>query len=125
MKPSSAKAKGRRLQDHTRDRILHYFLGRLEADDVRGAIMGESGTDIKLSPLARRLFPYDVECKNQERLNIWAALEQATQNATGTPCVVFTRNRAKVWACLPLDEVLRLVMRAKGLHNVNVTVEDE
>ena len=39
--------------------------------------MGDSGEDILLSPAARKLFPFSVECKNQEKLNIWSSLEQA------------------------------------------------
>ena len=42
---SSRKAKGRRLQNKVRDLILEKF--DLHPDDVRGAIMGESGEDIK------------------------------------------------------------------------------
>ena len=66
---SSRKAKGRRLQNKVRDLILEKF--DLHPDDVRGAIMGESGEDIKLSHSARKLFPFSVECKAQEKLNIW------------------------------------------------------
>ncbi len=52
MKTSSAKAKGRRLQQTVRDKILSLF-PTLELDvDVRSAIMGETGEDIKLSKKA-------------------------------------------------------------------------
>ena len=76
MKPRSAKNKGKRLQNKIRDLILEKF-DSLEKDDVRSITMGDSGEDILLSPAARRLFPFSVECKNQEKLNIWGALEQA------------------------------------------------
>lgn len=112
MRPSSAKAKGRRLQDYIRDRILATF-PELEPDDVRGAIMGESGVDVKLSPAARRLFPWAVECKNQQRLNIWAALAQTEGNAGDTtkPLLVFSRNRTSTYVALDLDDFLELVGR--------------
>ena len=64
MKTASKKAKGRKLQDFVRDTLLTCF-DSLEEDDIKSAIMGESGEDIKLSPAARRAIPYSFECKNQ------------------------------------------------------------
>jgi hypothetical protein len=93
MKTSSAKAKGRRLQNWVRD-ILRSYLD-LEDDDVTAQIMGASGEDILLSTKARRAFPYSVECKNTEKLNVWKAYEQAQSNCKGFEPVVFiTRNRS-------------------------------
>ena len=54
MKTSSAKAKGRKLQDLVRDKLLEKFKNYLEEDDIKSAIMGETGEDIKLSPAAKR-----------------------------------------------------------------------
>ena len=79
MKSRSAKNKGKRLQNSVRDILLETFQ-QLEPDDIRSAIMGESGEDIKLSPAARKLIPYSFECKNQEKLNIWDSLIQAEEN---------------------------------------------
>jgi ABC-type phosphonate transport system ATPase subunit len=110
MKPSSAKAKGRRLQNEVAAAFLR-LSPDLRPGDVRPAIMGESGTDIKLSPLAERLIPFDTECKYQERLNIWAALAQTTANARPgrTPLLVFRRNWSETYATLPLDDLLGLL----------------
>ena len=110
MKPASAKAKGRRLQQYVRDRILEAF-PELEPDDVRSTSMGASGEDLLLSPAARRLFPFATEIKNQQRLNIWAALEQAAAHAGEgrAPLLVFSRNRSKVYAALELDDLLALL----------------
>jgi len=110
MRPSSAKAKGRRLQNHIRDLILENF-PQLHPDDVRGAIMGESGEDIKLSPAARNLFPYSVEAKNQEKLNIWSALDQAEQNSRedSTPILFFKRNRSKLYVTFEAEHLFELL----------------
>ncbi len=109
MKTSSAKAKARRLQDAARDKILAKFPD-LEPDDVKCAIMGETGKDLHLSPAAQRRFPFAVECKNQEKLNIWSALKQAQANAGGhTPLVIFKRNRSDIYCCLTLDDLLELL----------------
>lgn len=112
MKPRSAKAKGRRLQNKIRDLILENF-PQLENDDVKSAIMGESGEDIKLSPAARNLFPYSVEAKNVEKLNIWKALEQSEANSkeNTTPLLFFKRNNSKIYVSLEADHFLELVKR--------------
>ena len=109
MKPRSAKNKGKRLQNKIRDLILEKF-DILEPDDVRSITMGDSGEDILLSPAARKLFPFSVECKNQEKLNIWSSLEQAEINSDKhIPLVVFKRNRSKTYAVLEFKELLKLL----------------
>ena len=109
MKPRSAKNKGKRLQNKVRDIILEKF-DKLEPDDVRSITMGDSGEDILLSPAARRLFPFSVECKNQEKLNIWSALEQSEENSGDhVPLVIFKRNRTKTYAVLEFDKLLELL----------------
>ena len=109
MKPRSAKNKGKRLQNKIRDLILEKF-DILEPDDVRSITMGDSGEDILLSPAARKLFPFSVECKNQEKLNIWSSIEQAENNSGNhTPLVIFKRNRTKTYAILEFDELLKLL----------------
>ena len=68
MKTRSAKNKGKRLQNSVRDILLETFT-QLEEDDIKSTTMGESGEDIQLSPAARKLIPYAIECKNQEKIN--------------------------------------------------------
>lgn len=110
MRPRSAKAKGRRLQNQIRDLILENF-PQLEPDDVRPAIMGESGEDIKLSPAARKLFPYSVEAKNVEKLNVWSALEQSSKNAgeDAEPLLFFKRNRSKLYVAFDANHLFELL----------------
>ena len=109
MKTSSAKAKGRRLQQKVASLLVESFEG-LEPDDIRSTGMGQSGEDIQLSPLARRKIPFSFECKNQERLNIWAAIEQAEANQGDyDPAIVFTRNRTKTYVAIPLDTFVNLI----------------
>ena len=109
MKSRSAKNKGKRLQNKVRDLILEKF-NRLEDDDVRSTTMGDSGEDVLLSPAARKLFPFSVECKNQEKLNIWSSLEQAENNSgSNTPLLIFKRNRTKTYAVLEFERLLELL----------------
>ena len=108
MKTQSAKSKGRRLQQKVASDLLHHY-PQLEPDDVRSTSMGCGGEDVQLSPAARQVFPYSVECKNVERLNIWSALDQATANCgDATPIVIFRRNRSATYAVVPWDHFLQL-----------------
>ena len=110
MKTRSRKNKGKRLQNRIRDLILETFKDKLEPDDVRTITMGDSGEDILLSPVARKLFPFSVECKNQERLSIWDALIQAEDNSgEHAPLLIFKRNRSKTYAVLEFKELLKLL----------------
>ena len=109
MKTRSAKNKGNRLQNSVRDILLETF-DTLEPDDIKSAIMGDSGEDIQLSPAARKLIPYSIECKNQEKLNIWSALEQAEGNkGVSKPVLIFKRNRSKTYAVLELEDFVDLI----------------
>lgn len=112
MKTKSAKAKARRLQDWVTERLLEYYT-ELEKGDVRPAIMGESGEDIKQSPAARNILPFSFECKNQERLNIWSAINQAEENCPENqkPAVVFKRNRSDVYVTLKFNDLLNLLKK--------------
>jgi len=113
VKPASAKAKGRRLQNDLRDMISKRF--GLEEGDVKAAVMGEKGADLHLSPAARRVFPYAVEAKNVERLNVWTAYDQAASNAGKLePLLVMKRNRSKLLVVVSLDHFMDLVDRSKG-----------
>jgi len=111
MKASSAKAKGRRLQNAVCELLMEHFKNELEPGDLRPAIMGESGEDIKRSPLAKRLLPFSFECKNQEKLNIWAAVRQAEENCPegDDPVVVFKRNNSETYAVLRIEDFINLL----------------
>ena len=108
MKTSSKKAKGRRLQNLVAEKIQEKF--NLPEADVKPAIMGETGRDIKLSTEAQEQFPFAVECKNVEKLNIWSALKQAEENAGElTPIVVFKRNRSETYLVIQFNDFMELL----------------
>lgn len=76
MKTSSAKAKGRRLQQWVRDKILEQC-PRLTKDDVRSTGMGQTGADVLLSSAGKKLFPVSIECKNLKKHSVYRIYEQA------------------------------------------------
>lgn len=111
MKTSSAKAKGRRLQQWVRDKIIETF--NLSQEDVRSAIMGETGEDIKLSKRGLSVFPFIVECKNQEGFTkVYNSYNQAVshnKDALGTPLVVIKSNRKEPLAVLSFEDFIRII----------------
>lgn len=112
MRTQSCKAKGRRLQQLIARDILEAF-PHLEYDDVRSTSMGAHGEDVQLSPLARECVPFSFEAKNQERLSVWAAIEQCVANAGAhEPCVVLKKNHSAVYAVVRWPTLLKLLAGA-------------
>ena len=78
MKTSSAKAKGRKLQQWFRNLLIEKF-------------------------------PYSIECKNQEAINVWKSYEQAEENSGDyEPIVVLKRNKTKPLVLVDADYFVRL-----------------
>jgi len=111
IKIASRKAKGRKLQDFIRDIFRDIFRDELEDDDIKSAIMGQSGNDIIFSPLARKKILLDIECKHQEKFSINSAMQQAISNTSPDriPSVVFSKNRDDVYISLKFVDFIKLV----------------
>lgn len=94
MKTQSAKAKGRRLQQWVRDQLIESL--DIHPEDVESRSMGAQGEDVMLARAAREKFPFAVECKNVEKLNVWNAYDQAKVNSGDyEPIVVMKKNGKK------------------------------
>ena len=107
MKTQSAKAKGRRLQQWVRDQLIEKL--DVHPEDVESRSMGAGGEDLIMSRSAREKFPYSIECKNQESLNIWKSYEQAQQNSGNyEPIVVIKRNNVKPLVLVDADYFVEL-----------------
>lgn len=115
MKTQSCKAKGRRLQQLIVTDLLALF-PHLGEDDIRSTSMGAGGEDIQLSNNARRAIPFSIEAKNQERVNVWSALEQCRANAPSgvDPIVVFKKNNEKPHVLVSWDCFKRLLSGQKS-----------
>ena len=108
MKTSSAKAKGRRLQQ----KFMQLLIEKLEIDpeDIESRSMGAGGEDLIMSKAARNKFPYSVECKNQEKLNIWSAWDQANANkGVYEPLVVIKKNGVQPLVVLDAENFLDMI----------------
>ena len=62
---------------------------------------------------------FSFECKNQEKLNIWKALEQCENDCERykEPVVVFTRNYKTEYACMRFEDWMNLVKELEELKN--------
>lgn len=112
MKAQSAKAKGRKLQQWTRDRVLETF-NHLEDDDVRSTSMGVSGSDLQLSPLARKSFAYDVECKSLARVGVYRYVDQCNNRGDAQPLVIVKENRRRPLAVVDAEHFFELLRNQK------------
>ena len=94
MKTSSAKAKGRRLQQWFRDILIEQL--QIHPEDIESRSMGAGGEDLIMARAAREKFPLSIECKNQEKVNVWKAYEQCDSNSKDyEPVVVIKKNNFK------------------------------
>ncbi len=107
MKPSSAKAKGRLLQQKFRNMLVD-FLG-LDEDDLESRPMGSAGEDIIMGKQSRNKFPYSIECKNQEKVKVWKAYEQCEANEKDyEPVVIIKKNNFKPLAVVDAEHFIKL-----------------
>ena len=77
---------------------------------IKGDIMATQGI----------LSEFNWECKNQEKLNIWKALEQSRNDCIGShkePLVVFTKNFEKDYVALELKDFVQLLLELEQLRN--------
>ena len=107
VKTQSAKAKGRRLQQWVRNLLIEEL--EVHPEDVESRSMGAGGEDLIMARAARQKFPYSIECKNQEAVNVWKSYEQATENSGDyEPLLVIKRNNSKPLVVVDAEYFVRL-----------------
>lgn len=107
MKTASAKAKGRRFQQWVRDQLIESL--EIHPEDIESRSMGAGGEDLIMARAAREKFPYSIECKNQEAVNVWKSYEQAKENSGNYEPVLFIkRNNTKALAVVDADYFINL-----------------
>ncbi len=113
MKTQSRKAKGRRLQQ----KFMQLLIEDLDIDpeDIESRSMGAGGEDLIMSKAARNKFPFSIECKNQERMNIWSAWDQAVNNrGIYEPLVVIKKNGVNPLVVLDAKVFMEYVKKFNG-----------
>jgi len=107
MKVQSAKAKGRRLQQWVRDKLIESL--QIHPEDIESRSMGAGGEDLIMARAARQKFPHSIECKNVEKLNVWEAYEQASVNCGDyEPIVVMKKNGKKPLVVVDAEYYIKL-----------------
>jgi hypothetical protein len=107
MKVQSAKAKGRRLQQWVRDKLIEML--DVHPEDIESRSMGAGGEDLIMARAARQKFPHSIECKNVEKLNVWDAYEQAQANSGDyEPVLVMKKNGKKPLVVLDAEYYIQL-----------------
>lgn len=108
MRPQSAKSKGRTFQQFVRDVLLAAFPS-LEKDDIKSTSMGAPGEDIQLSPAARKLIPYQIECKSKATSQIHTYYNQAKSHGNYEPLVIVKKDRDIPLAIVSLKHFMELL----------------
>ena len=108
MKTQSAKAKGRRLQQWFRDLLIEEL--EVHPEDIESRSMGAGGEDLIMARAARAKFPYSIECKNQESVNVWKSYEQAVEySGDYDPIVIIKRNKSKPLVLIDAEHFVSLL----------------
>jgi len=108
MKPQSAKAKGRKLQQWMRDKLIEEL--DIHPEDIESRSMGAGGEDLIMARAARQNFPFSIECKNVEKLNVWDSYEQASANSgKHEPLLVMKKNGKKPLVVLDAESFIKLI----------------
>ena len=109
MKQDSRRAKGKKLQRILRDKLLSAFPD-LHAGHIRVAKAGQQGEDLKLSRIARRLIPYQWECKNQEKFStLYSFYDQGCRHGKYEPVLIIKQNTSRALAVIDLDQFIDLI----------------
>ena len=109
MTPTSKKRKSALLQNLVREKVLKAF-PHLRKKDVDTAKEGQSGPDIILSRIAKKLCPYQFEIKSQNRMRtMWKWFRQAGKNTKLNPVVVAKCNSRDPLVIIDLDHFFDLI----------------
>jgi len=119
IKTSSAKQKGRKLQQWVAERISRatgFPYGKDQPIESRP--MGQSGVDVRLDDRVLAVFPWSIECKAQEKLSLHQWIEQARGNVIcGTDwLLIFKRSRQKPVAVLDAEVLFNLLKNSCKTH---------
>lgn len=109
----AAKGKGRRLQQHVCQGLRDAF-PVLDAEDIRSCPMGSQGSDCILSPAAKKVIPYEIECKARASgyTALYDALDQARTQSKLTPVNVVKQDRKEALVVMTLSDWLILIAKS-------------
>lgn len=118
IKPRSAKAKGRALQQWVcaaLSRLTGIPWGSEDEKEIQSRPMAQKGVDVILRGRAAELLPLSIECKNGESFQLVATVEQARANTKPGIDWIIVHKRKKFHTPLVMMEwtVFEALLRIK------------
>jgi Holliday junction resolvase len=115
----NAKQKGNRFERQVAKQINKKFNTNVRRTPLSGG-MNFKGDIICIDDNSI-ISEFSFECKNQEKLNIWKALEQSRNDAPQRtlPVVVFTKNFEREYIALEFEDFLNILKELEDLRNEN------
>jgi hypothetical protein len=95
-------------------KIIREYNPELGEDDVISKSMGANGEDIVLSSAARKLVPFQIECKHKREIAVCGWYEQATQHGKHEPLLCIKENHGEPLVVLSAHYFFDMVRRLNG-----------
>jgi hypothetical protein len=78
--------------------------------------MGAGGEDVQLSPAARKLIPYSIECKSRKSIAVYSYMDQAKDNSPSgaEPLVVVKADRKDPLVIIDADYFIKNMRQKNG-----------
>lgn len=124
-------AKGRGFQKKVKELIQECF--QFSDDDIRTPVGSECGPDIIfMNEKTREIVGHlNIECKNQQTISFWAALEQCKKRLKENEIPILVCHRSisgnkDVWLTCPIEHYLELrkeLLILKGEISIEVNEE--
>ena len=95
------------MQKWFRDVLIEHL--SIDEEDIESRSRGAGCEDLIIARAARAYFPCSIECKNQEKVNVWESYKQAESNCKDyEPIVVLKRNKHKPLVLVDAEYFVKL-----------------
>ena len=113
----SSQQKGKRFELSIANKLKELFNIKVRRTPLSGGM--DFKGDIICIDDNSIISEFSFECKNQEKLNIWKALEQSRNDAPRgkTPLVVFTKNFQLDYCAIEFNDFINLLLELQEFRN--------
>lgn len=78
--------------------------------------MGAGGEDVTLSPAARKVVPFQIECKSKARSQVHTYYSQAKSHGNHEPLVIVKQDRKETLAILDANTFFKILQEIQELR---------
>lgn len=71
--------------------------------------MGDTGEDVQLSPAARQLVPFQIECKNKNHVSVYSWYNQAREHGPHEPLLIIKEDEAEPLVVIDAQTFFRIL----------------